>query len=210
MVRIYYTYDRELPDALLSGWLRELPAGRQKSLERLKQPHKRRRSLLGTRLLKIGLQEAGHTAELSELDYPKNGKPVLPLPVDFSISHSGVLVACAVTTHGHVGLDIEMLRPMDAQAFRRMLSDEERKHIGTDHRRFFELWSRKEAAIKAWGQGGVWDMPKVKLLDKAATIKGTRWQLWPLEIDAGYAAHLATDRKPSGILMRPVDAARLD
>jgi 4'-phosphopantetheinyl transferase len=210
VVRVFYTYDRELPDGLLDGWLRDLPPARQATLARLRQPHKRRRSLIGTRLLRAALLASGFGAPLSQLDYPENAKPVLPLPVDFSISHSGVLVACAVAAHGHVGLDVEMLRPMDAQAFRRLLTDEERAQAGTDPRRFFELWSRKEAVIKAWGRGGVWDMPKVRLRGSAATLDGHRWQLWPLALDAGYAAHLATDRKPAGILLQPVEVSELE
>nr|UXE46181.1 hypothetical protein Hi04_10k_c5801_00039 [uncultured bacterium] len=142
---------------------------------------------------------------MQELSYPEDGKPTLPLPVDFSISHSGVLIACALVTKGRVGLDVEMLRPMDVQVFRRMFTDAERAHAGSDPRKFFDLWSSKEAVIKAWGQGGVWDMSKVSLRKSGATLAGTHWQLLALDIDPAYSAHVAMDRKSPAATLHSVE-----
>jgi 4'-phosphopantetheinyl transferase len=91
------------------------------------------------------------------------GKPCLldnDLDLQFNVSHSGDRVVCIVTEADAVGIDIERLRPIDeAEAIAaRFFSSVEQRALATVSRAdraraFLACWTRKEALIKARGQG---------------------------------------------------------
>ncbi len=99
-------------------------------------------------------------AELS-FSYGANGKPALPSPAPyFNLSHSGALALLAVTPDAEVGVDVELYDPEfggqriperffspDEVAALRALPPEQQA------RGFLVLWTRKEAFIKARGDG---------------------------------------------------------
>jgi 4'-phosphopantetheinyl transferase len=89
------------------------------------------------------------------------GKPFVAdgLGPHFSLSHSRGLVACALCEEHEVGLDVEPLDscpPLDlAKAY---FSEAERAALfalpeARQQRRFLDLWTLKEAVVKATGQG---------------------------------------------------------
>jgi 4'-phosphopantetheinyl transferase len=95
-----------------------------------------------------------------------SGKPRLidetgaPSPLHFSLSHTRGLVACAVSPGAAVGVDAECLdRGADIDAVAgRFFASAEVAHLNQltgDARmaRFFELWTLKEALLKAIGLG---------------------------------------------------------
>jgi 4'-phosphopantetheinyl transferase len=87
------------------------------------------------------------------------GKPRLPEGPHFSLSHSGDWAVLAVCAAAPVGADIEEVRPELAAppSAERWFSERERAQLatlaGADRtRRFFELWTFKEAYLKAKGE----------------------------------------------------------
>lgn len=86
------------------------------------------------------------------------GKPYCPLSgaPEFNVSHSGGWVALAMSLNGSVGVDIESLeRKVDQTALaNRFFSESERQYVleGSPEA-FFEIWTRKEAYLKATGLG---------------------------------------------------------
>jgi 4'-phosphopantetheinyl transferase len=113
-------------------------------------------------------------------------------PLSFNLSHSGGLALVAVTASGTpVGVDLERLRPRrdlvrlaarwlpaaDAEAVA-AAADGEREAV------FYAAWTRHEARTKCTG-GGLSGPPP-----------GPEIVAVELEIDAGYAAALATDLRP--------------
>ena len=94
------------------------------------------------------------------------GKPRLtyrdgrPQPLHISISHAGGLAVAAICEHGPIGVDvehIEMRRPLLPIA-RRFYSPEECAQLeacAADERTalFHQWWTRKEAVLKATGEG---------------------------------------------------------
>jgi len=80
--------------------------------------------------------------------------------LSFSLSHTNGLVACAITSGGDVGVDVEGVdRRVDAGLARRFFSESENRALAacpTDAARtarFLELWTLKEAYLKAIGVG---------------------------------------------------------
>jgi 4'-phosphopantetheinyl transferase len=84
-----------------------------------------------------------------------HGKPVLPDGPGFSLSHAGELVGVAVRPDGPVGLDVEQVREVaDLAALAdHACSPAERTRGGVGPTDFFRTWTRKEALVKATGDG---------------------------------------------------------
>jgi 4'-phosphopantetheinyl transferase len=94
-----------------------------------------------------------------------DGKPSLAAgrgtpPLTFNLSHTHGLVACAIAPGVDVGIDVERVdRPVDGEEIAaRFFSPGERADLARcppegRARRFFELWTLKEAYIKAIGKG---------------------------------------------------------
>lgn len=93
------------------------------------------------------------------------GKPFLvsdheTAPVSFNMSHTNGVVACAITGGAEVGIDVESVSPVpdygvvtdifsasEIVAMRRLVSPLDQA------RRFYQLWTLKEAFVKATGDG---------------------------------------------------------
>jgi 4'-phosphopantetheinyl transferase len=94
-----------------------------------------------------------------------HGKPFVAAPdagraLRFSLSHSGDIAVVAVSRGRDVGVDVERVRPLDdLEGFSaRYFSPAERDalgHVPSADRlcAFFEIWTLKEAYLKACGEG---------------------------------------------------------
>lgn len=81
-------------------------------------------------------------------------------PLDFNLSHSDGLALIAVTRRAPLGVDLELLRPINdalALAERHYLGDEIARVSKASgvlrDRAFFTCWTRKEAVLKSTGAG---------------------------------------------------------
>ena len=139
------------------------------------------------------------------------GKPHLKVPnradFAFSLSHSADRGLLAVTGGRAVGIDIEIMRPLDdlPGMAKQIMSDAEWAEFeplladpagsGPAHEAFFTLWVRKEAVLKAIGTGLLTDP---RALDLRLTPEKTRvawrdtaWSIVPLEIGSSAKAAVA-------------------
>ena len=183
-----------LPAALEAEWQAGLPAERRAQLAEWPEAAARHRSLLGSRLLRDGLKRLGFAAgSLASLRYSRHGKPALDLPVHFSLAHCVGRVVCALSTAGPVGVDIEPIGELTAAQFGKYLTAEERAWAGVDPRRFYSLWTRKEAVVKAAGSRGLADMGEVRIDRGGATLAGMRWHTAAVAVDRGFVAHVAQE-----------------
>ncbi len=132
--------------------------------------------------------------------------------LQFSVSHSGDLALYAVTRACAIGVDVEHIRPFPQfeEIASRFFSSNERGVLmalrpeqQTDG--FFACWTRKEAFLKATGQGIGEDLAKVEVTltpwddPEFLSIKGeprarAEWQLRSFSPAPGYLAALAFAR----------------
>ncbi len=116
------------------------------------RPQDKRRSLAGLILLRKKIAETYGTSDY-EFTYNENGKPLLPFCY-FSISHSGNYAVCAVSDNP-VGVDTEVIRDIPFRNDYRLFTLEEVIYVNASEKehnlRFFEVWTKKEAYIKAKG-----------------------------------------------------------
>ncbi len=100
-----------------------------------------------------------------EFDYSPRGKPSLAgafarRGLQFNLAHSGGLAVFAVARYAALGVDVEQVRPIPhlSQVIEHSFSAHERAELGRREGKeavtaFFQLWTRKEAWLKATGQG---------------------------------------------------------
>jgi 4'-phosphopantetheinyl transferase len=162
--------------------------------------------------------------------YGEKGKPALESPgrIRFNVSHSGDLALFAITLDCEIGVDIERIHAMQdfAGIAKRFFSTEEEMDLMSlpeDQREaaFFRCWTRKEAYIKAIGDGfsapldGFAVTLRVDAPARLTHIAGdasaaAAWTVHDLEIEAGYAAALAYRDAPRAVrLFAPLDPAEL-
>jgi 4'-phosphopantetheinyl transferase len=124
-----------------------------------------------------------------------HGKPQLERSgLDFSLAHSGALALVAVARERAVGADVERVRRRtDVVALARSaLSPAERRSIeslATDAERreaFFRCWTRKEAYLKARGEGLAGGLD-------ADPGKTGGWTIRSLPAPSGYQAAVAAE-----------------
>lgn len=163
-----------------------------------------------------------------EFKYNPRGKPVLAHPfessgIHFNLSHSDAMALFAVTTVGPVGIDVERLRldidfgglvtlfcsPREYELFQNLASWE-KQHA------FFNLWTRKEAFLKATGVGITQILNQVEVTfrpGEAARLiavsgdpkKASRWKLHPLDPASNFAAAVAIEAQSVRFQYRKVD-----
>lgn len=142
--------------------------------------------------------------------YGKYGKPALSHPLDhlkFNVSHSKSLALYAISYHREVGIDIEFMRPMqDADNLaKRFFSQREYEIIKSledniKQQAFFNAWTRKEAFIKAIGEGLAFNLNAVEvslmpgetaaLLNIPDNQQNHNWSLFELKPHSNYVAAL--------------------
>jgi 4'-phosphopantetheinyl transferase len=146
-----------------------------------------------------------------------HGRPRLPgTGLHVSISHSGAMVAVAVSRAGEVGVDVQQVAGDSVDELSPLvLAESEARHVAAA-RDFFTFWTRKEALVKATGDGVTVPLPEVvvtppgtppRLLDYPRP-GGLAAQLRDLSPDLGYVGALAVlSARP--VVVREVSAEQL-
>lgn len=127
--------------------------------------------IAGRSLIRAALSEWMETARVPIEITPK-GKPFCPLKgaPDFNLSHAGGWVVLAMCRKGAVGVDIEdSRRNVDAvKLAARYFSAAEQEAVAKGAAdAFFEIWTRKEAYLKATGEGIRSDLKQLDTLNTA-------------------------------------------
>ena len=155
MVKLYVADISSLPDPLsVPEVLQTLPLERQKRIHNMKQEKSRKQSM-GVGLLLQKVLALYHMQD-SDVFVDEHGKPKVE-GLEFSLSHSGNLVLCAVSEEP-VGCDVEELRKAPKGVAERYFSDAEQaylSHFSADEhdREFFRIWTMKESYVKMTGEG---------------------------------------------------------
>lgn len=198
-VSVLITPEFELSPRLEANWLASLPPARRTQISAWPDVQARHRSLVGSRLLAHGLYRLGFSGQvLGTLRYPPHSRPTLALPVDFSLSHCEGRIVCALSTQGAVGIDVEALGGLLAEDFQLYLSAAERAWAGRSSRRFYSVWTRKEAVAKAASQRGLRDVAGVDTThgEQIAAFEGHLWHTPTVPVGRRHVAHLALAKVP--------------
>lgn len=155
VIHVYYADRREVTEEVAAAFV---TAEDRQRLTPTMRERRRTEYLAGRALLRYALaRQLGREAASLRIDVAANGKPECVAGPAISVSHSGDLVACAITSMAGVaiGVDVEATQPSDADELaQRFFTPAEAEWVAEDpHSRFRMLWVLKEAYLKVQGVG---------------------------------------------------------
>lgn len=169
----------ELEDKLLNFVSPE----RQSKIYRYKYEIDRKLSLYAALITRMGLSKiSGIPPEDILFSCLPNHKPkVLSLPgYDFNFSHTRNCILCCISDSCRVGADIEKITKAPFEIMKNVFHTQESQYISTgdsleQNKRFYEIWTKKEAYLKLKGTGLIDDLYKHNTL---FTMYNTFFDTW--------------------------------
>ena len=204
------------PAGLIQQLAEILSADEVRRAERFYFEQDRVRFIVGRGLLRTILSRyLGIAANQLQFCYSSRGKPDLVQKLGgdrlrFNLSHSQGLVLYAVTRDRAIGIDVEHIRPIAEadQIVKSFFSDYEKTvyHNLPPHQKqaaFFNCWTRKEAFIKAIGEGLSLPLDQfnvsltpgepARLLKIKGDKASNQWSIQELTFDDNYASALVVE-----------------
>jgi len=205
----------DLPQRQVDEYLTLLSSEEISRAQRFKVKRKYREYIISRGLLRRVLGHALRTDPAGfEFEYTEHEKPFLGLihrgkSVSFNVSHSHEQTLIAVTLDHALGIDIEYVRQdvQFKQLARRFFSAQEAGELETYTeagipRAFFACWTRKEAFVKALGDGIAFGLNEfsvsVNPFDDTVALtthwdpdEAGNWSLVSIRTDQEYIAALA-------------------
>jgi len=193
-------------------WSQLLSVDERQRASRFRFPRDQRRFTITRAWLRILLAGyLGSEAETLEFETAAHGKPRIAgkyatSPLEFNVSHSDEVALFGLTLGRAIGVDVERVRhDFEVAAIaKRFFSVAEQRAFGSlspahQHRAFFDCWTRKEAYVKAIGEGlshplHQFDVslvpgePAALVATRPDPMEAARWTMVGLELGKEYAA----------------------
>jgi 4'-phosphopantetheinyl transferase len=190
-------FPEPLPEAKFRSLLDLIPTTYHEPIGKYRRWQDAHAALLGKILLRTALEKAGHSSDLSRLQYTEWKKPFLPAGPQFNISHSGNRVVCILGTSARIGIDIEVLKPFSFDGFEQQFIPAEWAAIlgaPSPMAAFFHFWTAKESLIKADGRGLGIPLQELDLTKpNPIRLDGGCWSVHNLPLFDDYACHMAME-----------------
>ncbi|XP_031743729.1 uncharacterized protein LOC101203236 isoform X2 [Cucumis sativus] len=168
----YIVPDEVKSKHLQKHYLNLLSPNEKESVMKIQEEELQKRALLARALVRSTISRYATQFQIDPqaLKFKKNmfGKPenssqlCLP-PLQFNISHSSSLIACGVTMHSPIGIDVEAktrkIKNNIIAFAKRFFSPNEIEFLSaisdpeSQRQEFIKLWTLKEAYVKALGRG---------------------------------------------------------
>lgn len=208
---IYYSIiDPQMPGDAFTRYLQQLPQSLHRDIMKYHQHVDRVRTLTGKLLLKEAIQQAGLPHSLMDpMSYTNYKRPFITKEVDFNITHSGNCVACIAGRGMKVGIDVEEIKPIRPEDILAVLRDEEldeMKRANASPEAILRFWTRKEAIVKASGEGLYLAPQSIYFTDElTATTPENTWFLQELDFGREYIAFCVADAAGTGTVVRNIE-----
>lgn len=205
--------DLNIPDDLLQQLFRLLNHAEKERAARYIRTVDRSHFIAARSILRDILSRYCHcAAENIQFNYNAKGKPFLNFElmkfnIHFNLSHSHGVALYAISHCENIGIDIEynqrQIHPLEIA--QRFFSKEEialLSHLPKSEQltNFYKIWTRKEAYVKAIGEGisNTLDQFSVDLINFKSKIKSSTtngklsdWYIYDILMDPNYTATLA-------------------
>ena len=156
-MRILKTHIEECGDSFYEKALRYLSYEHKLKASKYRNREDQCSCIVGDYMLhKCVSEECNCSLADVRISHSDTGQPYITYPNNtglyISLSHSGGYVIAAINPF-QIGIDIEIVRDIDEAVLNHVLSDVEKEYVGRSKRRFFEVWTMKEAYLKCIGIG---------------------------------------------------------
>ena len=168
-IKLYTADIRDFSDAEYQKWYSLMDSDKQRRVDSFRFYDDKKRTVSGEMLARTAVADmCGIAPGDIKFAAGEKGKPyALAQTAEFNISHSENMVICAASSLP-VGVDIEKIRPVNLKTAKQFCSDDELLCLfghkpseneftavseGEILKRFFRLWTKKEAYGKFTGEG---------------------------------------------------------
>lgn len=214
-IQLMLVEEAAIDDGLLAQYAPLLSSDERTRHDRMHTPADRRRFLITRAAIRNALSECVPDVPPVDWQFTRgpHGRPEIAGPVDasgltFNISHARGLIAIVIAREGKLGVDVERVdRLVDVTAVARRyfapeeLSDLQAQPEAEQRNFFFQLWTLKEAWVKANGTGLAKSLGHVSfaLTEHSIDLQlagesnelSAAWQFWQLRPSAKYQVAIA-------------------
>ena len=203
MVKLLYCHSTGLSDEKFAEHLAALPLDMQTYISKFRLEKDKKQRLLARLMLRHCLiQTTGSDSLLAQWKTDDNAKPYLPGWFDFSIAHAGDVILFAYASE-QVGVDVEEISLIEYTSISDFFHYEEQAFIGQagqdQGERFYAIWTKKEAALKAMGRGLLDGLQQFSCVQEQVTYNDHTWHFYPFTVSKLYACYLCTKKEESTI-----------
>lgn len=196
---LYLKNDRQLSKGLWDELLALVPVNKHNSITKFLFWKDQQFSLFGKLMLNNLLHNFFEEKTISDIQYTKYNKPYLEGDFSFNISHSKSYILLAYSKENvSIGVDIEYVNEkLDVKDFENILTKGEQELINKSEKpieSFYNIWTCKEAVIKADGRGLNLPLKEIDLTsDKYIKVGLKKWYPKEIFIEKIYKAHVVTN-----------------
>lgn len=154
-------------------------------------------SITGHLLLLKLIEHFNIDLKLDDLQYGQYQRPYFPGNFDFNISHSSNRVICCGAANGKIGVDIELIKPVNINYddYFTVAEQQNIRAAKNPQTEFFKYWARKEAVLKAVGTGVYTPLLDIDVSNNVVVYQNDTFYLLPMDIDVDFVGYVACDIK---------------
>lgn len=189
MINVYWLDISEFPTNDISFYYQVLDMDEKKRFKTFKSIERKKEFLIGRFLLKV-LLARWLRVPIKKVSLEKGEFGKLHLKsnklIHFNLTHSENIIACAISS-SIVGIDCEVINSKFLHLATEVFSIQEIEYFNkfTTHREevFFEIWTRKEAYLKALGTGIHDDLKAVSVPTSNCSNELSLWDFYTKRIN---------------------------
>ncbi len=175
-----------------------LPQFLQNKISNYASSEKKQQRIEGIMLLTTALKKNQmEENSIQSMYYNAYGKPYIIDDVDFSIAYSNTTTVLGFIRKGCIGVDVEHIKPIDCSVYKEYFTTKEWAFLTQNlfsPVTFFQLWTRKEAVVKAIGKGAFLDFNCIEVLEDSITLEDKQLYL-TTEFMEGYCLSVASSEE---------------
>lgn len=199
LVIYHHTIPENFDIKILEKEVEKLPQLIQKKLSNYQNPVNWRSSATGYLLLQQALSNENQSYLLDNLSHSKTGKPIFETSNwHFNISHSDRLITCILSNECEVGIDVQIYKNLRVEPYNQHLNEVELSQIYAQSdvsKAFCQLWSKKEAVMKADGRGLDISLKDIHISENnQVNLHDEIWFLKEIKLHKNYSIHFATKK----------------
>jgi 4'-phosphopantetheinyl transferase len=195
MTKVYFAInDQEWSQETLHQMLLPLPADMQNKIVAYKSWKERQARIIGKHMLIKLLKDFDLDLTLADMLYSPANKPYFNTNFHFSTAHSADMIICAADI-APIGIDIEFIASIELQDYRQYLTDKEWLYIQNTKDKinaFYEIWTKKEALLKALGIGLDLELNTLDVSTNKAIHNNQSFNFYPLNLTDNFIAHISS------------------
>ncbi len=209
-VWVAYSFPGQNDGERLEALFAQLPAPVTEPVNRYRNPADRKGRIISKLLLETLVRKYVPHQGFSWDRYRKDAlsKPYLEgMPLSFSTSHNDAVSIVCLTSGKSCGIDSELLRPVNPELYHDFLHPGEKEFIAsrTDQATsFYNIWTRKEAVLKASGMGIHCELNAVDAHQDMVWVQNRSYSTIPLFLSDDTVAHLAAPEAVSTLHLEEI------